>query len=99
MLRDQLSSCIGAYSAAVCYANLGALKPEADHDLFRRDLIAVLIRELDRDFDLTEVKSLVRTLDANLPSSEENTVKSSPGRIPLDKTRVSMHPNGNRIES
>jgi len=66
LLREELSFRLDVYAAAVCHASLGCVTFEPDHDLFRRDLIAVLVDELEKDHDLTCEKHLIRTLDANL---------------------------------
>jgi hypothetical protein len=65
-LRCDLKLYTDTYAAAVCHAHLGSIRFESDHDLFRRDLIIVLVHELERDHDLTELKNLLRVLDGNL---------------------------------
>jgi hypothetical protein len=70
-LLAELSDCMNRYHASVCHADLGSLNFENDHDLFCRDRIAVLIRELEKDHDLSEEKGLLRMLDHNLFCEEE----------------------------
>jgi hypothetical protein len=65
-LHLELSACLERYCSAVCQANLGLLKFETDHELFCRDRIFILVRELEKDHDLSGQKNLIRMLDHNL---------------------------------
>jgi hypothetical protein len=65
-LLEELFLCTDRYHSAVCHANLGLLTFDADHDLFCRDRITVLVHELEKDHDLCEVKNLISMLDQNL---------------------------------
>jgi hypothetical protein len=83
-LLDELHACVDVYAAAVCHANTGRLSFDADHELFRRDRITVLVHELERDHDLTGIHDLVRQLDANLfpPSGyPAEGVCATPGQL------------------
>jgi hypothetical protein len=66
LLHIELSACMDRYCSAVCQANVGLLKYEKDHELFCRDRISILVRELEKDHDLSEEKNLIRMLDRNL---------------------------------
>jgi hypothetical protein len=86
-LRQDLSKYTDAYAAAVCHEHLGSVRFEADHDLFRRDLISVLVHELERDHDLAELRHLISALDSELFASKlqschgyECTIIPAPGR-------------------
>lgn len=48
LLFSDLRDAAHAYHAAVCHAHLGQISPDAVHDLFQRDLIGELSRELKR---------------------------------------------------
>ena len=65
-LREELSACLDAYFSAVCHANLGGKIQGSDQDLLCRDRIVILIRELEKDHDLSEAGDLLRMLDTNL---------------------------------
>jgi hypothetical protein len=70
-LRQDLHYYTDTYAAMVCHEHLGSVRFETDYGLFRRDLITVLLHELERDFDLTDVKALIQTLDNNLFSQKK----------------------------
>ncbi len=76
-LREELSARLDIYRAAVCHASLVSVNPD-DHDLFRRDLIEILVAELEKDHDLTSEKHLIHTLDANLLPAGMSTSSSMP---------------------
>jgi hypothetical protein len=65
-LRQDLHYYTDTYAAMVCHEHLGSVRFETDHDLFRRDLITVLLHELERDHDLTDIKALIHSLDNSL---------------------------------
>ena len=62
-LRQDLRCYTDIYAAAVCHEHLGSIRFEADHDLFRRDLIGILMDELEKDHDLADIRNLIHTLD------------------------------------
>jgi hypothetical protein len=85
LLRRDLSLYTDTYAAAVCHANHGSITFESDHDLFRRDLIIILVHELERDHDLTDLKNLIRILDGNLFTPQtpaDQTGTGTPARVP-----------------
>ena len=98
-LREELHACLDTYSAAVCHANLGCMTPESGSpDLFCRDRIAVLVHELEKDHNLTEVKNLLCTLDANLNTTDPGTSgETADPRIPAAGT-LPAHDPGDGIE-
>lgn len=99
LLRDELRACMDIYSAAVCHANIGTLRFESDHELFRRDRITVLVHELEKDHDLTDTKNLIRQMDANLFPATGYTGVGLPDN-PSPEARVfPPQNNGDRIES
>lgn len=88
-LREELSAYTERYHSAVCQANTGMLTFENDHDIFYRDRIEVLLCELERDYDLREVKNLISLLDRNLFPAREKTGCEPPA--PLVEPVVNLH--------
>jgi hypothetical protein len=90
LLRQDLHRYTDVYAAAVCHAQLGSIRFERDHDLFHRELITVLVQELEKDGDLADLRQLIRALDNNLfvpkaPAEHPGAGTSPvPGRIQCD---------------
>ncbi|NMB78623.1 MAG: hypothetical protein GYA23_05960 [Methanomicrobiales archaeon] len=97
-LRKELSACMDMYSAAICHAQLGLLDVERDHELFPADRIAVLVRELGKDHDMSGAKQLFVMLQKNLAPREPghtwparktgSPLPVSPAQVPADNDTV-----------
>lgn len=98
-LRDELSAYTERYHSAVCLANTGLLNFETDHEWFYRDRISVLVRELEQDHDLREIKKLIRMLDRNLFPSREHDGEEIPESFPLDAGRLCSMSEMDKIRS
>jgi hypothetical protein len=98
-LRDELSIYTDSYHSAVCQANLGLVKFETDYELFHRDHITVLVRELEKDHDLGEVKNLIRMLDQNLFQPGEQADRGVLGSSRQSAGRMQPRSEVDRIES
>ncbi|MDD1702232.1 MAG: hypothetical protein LUQ31_04550 [Methanoregula sp.] len=62
LFRD-LSAYVSAYEAALCSAETKMCDLRSDADLFMRDKIGVLVRELGRNFPLTDIRQKIAYLD------------------------------------
>ena len=62
-LRDELLIYTDAYAAAICHSNLGNPVSEFGDDPCMREVIGILLRELEGDTDLDSIGHLIRTLD------------------------------------
>jgi hypothetical protein len=98
LLREELSTCLDACSAAVCHANLGGVTAGSRHDIFCRNRISVLIHELEKDHDLTDAKNLLRTLDASLLSLDTDTERVLSGNSIPAAGDIRLHSTKDRIE-
>jgi len=67
LLFQDLRHYAHAYHTAVCHANLCGISPDTAPDIGRRDLIGELCRELQDDYDIAGIGTLIAMLDDNLP--------------------------------
>jgi hypothetical protein len=98
--RDQLFADLCTYTecyySSLCYHELGMCDTEVDRDLFMRDRIAVLLRELRADYDLAAIGQKVAALDDAVlrmasGSGDGNQGNAAPG----DRSGASDRLSGN----
>jgi len=98
-LREELRVYATIYHAAVCHENLSLVRSETDHDLFCRDRITVLVRELEREYDLAELRHFIGTIDLNhCPAAGPSQEPEENGRRLVSGSIVSCRP-GDKISS
>lgn len=105
--RDQLFADLCVYTecyyAALCYSECRICDMDADRDLFMRDTIAALQRELQNDYDLVAIGQKVAALDdavqrmvAGTRDPKPDTAK--PGKICTASGRITGTYSGDMQE-
>jgi hypothetical protein len=67
-LLNELAGFTQAYQAALCYAYLGEPVDPSVRQPAEREIIGVLLNELKKDHDLSEIERLITSLDENVAS-------------------------------
>ncbi|PKL64873.1 MAG: hypothetical protein CVV32_07315 [Methanomicrobiales archaeon HGW-Methanomicrobiales-3] len=94
LLHGELKTCLDSYFSAVCHANLGGTMQGSDQDLLCRDRIVILIRELEKDHDLSGARDLLGMLDANL--FPHDAITDSDLIDPSLQNEYRLHPSTSR---
>jgi hypothetical protein len=98
-LREDLGQYTDVYAAAICHEQLGSLRSETDHDLFRRDLIGVLLHELEKDHDLADLKDLINALDSERVAPDSSSGSGNQDLVHLAAEMIRHDPDRSRIEN